>query len=140
MGLNEVGKHVRSAAGGEAGGAVGSVAGGAVGDQGWGPAGQAVRSGGGEVPPRSFRIDIGELVLDGFDARVDPARVSAAFTSELTRLVHERGIPLAADGTGVALDGLTGLPPLPATTSAVRLGEALARAVHAGLTGRGEAR
>ncbi|SCK11880.1 hypothetical protein YWIDRAFT_00968 [Streptomyces sp. SceaMP-e96] len=132
MGLNEVGKHVRSA--------VGSVAGGAIGDQGWGPAGQAVRNGGGEGPPRSFRIDIGELVLDGFDARVDPARVSAAFTSELTRLVHERGIPLAADGTGVALDGLTGLPPLPATTSAVRLGEALARAVHAGLTGRGEAR
>ncbi|MFE7780964.1 hypothetical protein [Streptomyces nigrescens] len=144
MGLNEVGKHVRSAAGGEAGGAVGdqagSVAGGAVGDQAWGAAGQAVRSGGGEVPPRSFRIDIGELVLDGFDARVDPARVSAAFTSELTRLVHERGIPLAADGTGVALDGLTGLPPLPATTHPVRLGEALARAVHAGLAGRGEAR
>ncbi|QIK11303.1 hypothetical protein G7Z12_14125 [Streptomyces sp. ID38640] len=85
-------------------------------------------------------MDIGELVLDGFDARVDPARVSAAFTSELARLVHERGIPLAADGTGVALDGLTGLPPLPATTHPVRLGEALARAVHAGLAGRGEPR
>ncbi|MEU8915763.1 hypothetical protein [Streptomyces nigrescens] len=128
MGLNEVGKHVRSAAGG------------AAGDQAGGPTGQALRNGSGEVPPRSFRIDIGELVLDGFDARVDPARVSAAFTSELARLVHERGIPLAADGTGVALDGLTGLPPLPATTHPVRLGEALARAVHAGLAGRGEVR
>ncbi|MFI6768303.1 hypothetical protein [Streptomyces sp. NPDC050355] len=92
-----------------------------------------------ESPPRSFRIDIGELVLDGFDAaRVDPGRVSAAFRTELTRLVRERGVPLAADGTGVALDGLAGLPPLPATTSPVRLGEALARAVHAGLAGRGD--
>ncbi|MEU8785447.1 hypothetical protein [Streptomyces sp. NPDC048637] len=91
-------------------------------------------------PPRSFRIDIGALVLDGFDARIDPDRVSDAFRSELTRLVHERGVPLAADGAGVALDGLAGLPPLPATTSPVRLGEALAHAVHAGLTGRGEAR
>lgn len=90
--------------------------------------------------PRSFRVDIGELVLDGFDARVDPDRVSAAFQTELTRLVHERGVPLAADGTGVTLDGLAGLPPLPATTSPVRLGEALARAVHAGLAGRGDAR
>ncbi len=90
-------------------------------------------------PPRSFRIDIGEMVLDGFDAaRVDPDRVSASFQAELARLVRERGVPLAADGTGVALDGLAGLPPLPATTSPVRLGEALARAVHAGLAGRGD--
>ncbi|MGW1375380.1 hypothetical protein ACWD6P_14040 [Streptomyces sp. NPDC002446] len=92
-------------------------------------------------PPRSFRIDIGELVLDGFDARVDAGRVSAAFQAELARLVHERGVPLAAaDGAAVSLDGLAGLPPLPATTSPARLGEALARAVHAGLAGRGEAR
>ncbi|MBZ4014191.1 hypothetical protein [Streptomyces purpurogeneiscleroticus] len=90
--------------------------------------------------PRSFRIDIGELVLDGFDSRVDPDRVSVAFQRELTRLVNERGVPLAADGSPVSLDGLTGLPPLPRTTSPVRLGEALARSVHAGLTGRGEAR
>ncbi|MGW7487937.1 hypothetical protein [Streptomyces sp. NPDC054786] len=87
----------------------------------------------------SFRIDIGELVLSGFDARIDPDRVSEAFRHELARLVHERGVPLAADGTGVALDGLAGLPPLPATASPVRLGEALARAVHAGLAGRGDA-
>ncbi|MEV0369962.1 hypothetical protein AB0I10_09080 [Streptomyces sp. NPDC050636] len=99
------------------------------------PAGAAPSS------PTGFRIDIGELVLDGFDARVDPDRVSAAFQTELTRLVRERGVPLAADGTtDVALDGLSGLPPLPSTTHPVRLGEALARAVHAGLAGRGDAR
>ncbi|MEU9120279.1 hypothetical protein AB0C96_10520 [Streptomyces sp. NPDC048506] len=102
-------------------------------------AGSFAREAGAVPPPATdFRIDIGELVLDGFDARVDAHRVSAAFQTELTRLVRERGVPLAADGTGVALDGLAGLPPLPATTSAVRLGEALARAVHAGLAGRGD--
>ncbi|MEK2476007.1 MULTISPECIES: hypothetical protein [Streptomyces] len=102
----------------------------------------AVREAGAPAP-RTFRIDIGELVLDGFDARTtDPDRVSAAFQAELARLVRDRGVPLAAagDGSGLALDGLAGLPPLPATTHPVRLGEALARAVHAGLTGRGEAR
>ncbi|MFE1770472.1 hypothetical protein [Streptomyces sp. NPDC059008] len=103
--------------------------------------GNTAREPAAEPPPRSFRIDIGELVLDGFDAaRVDPDRVSAAFRAELTRLVHERGVPLAADGSGASLDTLSGLPPLPSTTSPVRLGEALARAVHAGLTGRGEVR
>ncbi|WP_046495250.1 hypothetical protein [Streptomyces odonnellii] len=84
------------------------------------------------------RVDIGELVLDGFE-RLDPERVSAAFQAELARLVRERGVPLAADG-GRTLDALSGLPPLPATTSPGRLGEALARAVHAGLSGRGEPR
>ncbi|WP_328681009.1 hypothetical protein OG905_35960 [Streptomyces sp. NBC_00322] len=87
---------------------------------------------------RTIRVDIGELVLDGFE-RLDPDRVSAAFEAELSRLVRERGVPLAADG-GRALDALSGLPPLPATTSPGRLGEALARAVHAGLSGRGEPR
>ncbi|MEU6703547.1 hypothetical protein [Streptomyces wuyuanensis] len=84
------------------------------------------------------RVNIGELVLDGFD-RLDPERVSEAFRSELARLVRERGVPLAADG-GRALDALAGLPPLPATTSPRRLGQALARAVHEGLSGRGEPR
>ncbi|MEU7486802.1 hypothetical protein [Streptomyces sp. NPDC042319] len=93
-----------------------------------------------EAPVRSFRIDIGELVLDGFDTRLDPDRVVASFERELTRLVGDRGVPLAADGTPVHLDALAGLPPLPRTTSPARLGEALARSVHAGLTGRGEAR
>ncbi|MFD3494129.1 hypothetical protein ACFWWB_26780 [Streptomyces sp. NPDC058690] len=94
-----------------------------------------------EVPrpaERTIRVDIGELVLDGFE-RLDPDRVSAAFEAELSRLVRERGVPLAADG-GRALDALSGLPPLPSTTSPGRLGEALARAVHAGLSGRGESR
>ncbi|MFP8963609.1 hypothetical protein ACLIYP_24125 [Streptomyces nanhaiensis] len=87
----------------------------------------------------TVRVDIGELVLDGFDTRIDPERVTAAFEAELTRLVRERGVPLAADGEGRALGALSGLPPLPATTSPARLGQALARAVHAGLSGRGEA-
>ncbi|MET8677333.1 hypothetical protein ABZW18_07030 [Streptomyces sp. NPDC004647] len=86
----------------------------------------------------TVRVDIGELVLDGFE-RVDPDRVSAAFQRELARLVRERGVPLAADGEGRALEALSGLPALPATTSPGRIGEALARAVHAGLSGGGEA-
>ncbi|MQS39988.1 hypothetical protein, partial [Streptomyces katsurahamanus] len=80
---------------------------------------------------RTVRVDIGELVLDGFGP-LDPDGVSAAFRTELTRLVRERGVPLAVDG-GRVVDALSGLPPLPATTSPSRLGEALARAVHAGL-------
>ncbi|GGU83300.1 hypothetical protein GCM10010211_56610 [Streptomyces albospinus] len=96
--------------------------------------------GGGSDAVRGVRIDIGELVLDGFPSGVDAGRVSAAFQRELARLVRERGVPLAADGAGVAVDGLAGLPQLPATASAVRIGQALARAVHAGLAGRGEVR
>ncbi|MEK8145425.1 hypothetical protein NKH18_40825 [Streptomyces sp. M10(2022)] len=38
---------------------------------------------------RTVRVDIGELVLDGF-GRVDPERVSEAFQAELGRLVRER--------------------------------------------------
>lgn len=89
--------------------------------------------------PMTFRIDIGELVLTGFGRGLDPDRVTAAFETELTRLVREHGVPLAAEGTGRALDTVTGLPPLPANLSARRLGQELARAVHEGLTGRGEA-
>ncbi|MFC4467190.1 hypothetical protein ACFPH6_22135 [Streptomyces xiangluensis] len=85
--------------------------------------------------PSAIRVNIGELVLDGFP--VDQDRVSAEFERELTRLVRERGVPLAADGA-VTLDALSGLPPLPAGLSARRLGQELARAVHAGLSGRGE--
>ncbi|MFF3785795.1 hypothetical protein [Streptomyces sp. NPDC001933] len=85
--------------------------------------------------PREIRIDVGELVLDGF--RVDPDRVSASFERELSRLVREHGVPLAADGA-LVLEALSGLPPLPAGLSARRLGQELARAVHAGLSGRGE--
>ncbi len=106
-------------------------------------AGEAVArpsAAGGPDAVGGVRIDIGELVLDGFASGVDAERVSAAFQRELARLVREGGVPLAADGAGVAVDGLAGLPPLPATTSPVRIGQALARAVHAGLAGRGEVR
>jgi hypothetical protein len=93
-----------------------------------------------EETPQTVRVEIGELVLNGFDHRVDADRVSAAFQAELARLVRERGVPLAAGGADRTLDALAGLPALPATTSSARLGEALARAVHAGLSGRGESR
>ncbi|MDQ1039741.1 hypothetical protein QFZ75_006157 [Streptomyces sp. V3I8] len=86
--------------------------------------------------PDAIRVNVGELVLDGF--RVDPDRVSAAFEHELTRLVREHGVPLAAERGAVTLDALSGLPPLPAGLSARRLGQELARAVHAGLSGEGE--
>ncbi|WP_225847551.1 hypothetical protein [Streptomyces sp. HPF1205] len=84
--------------------------------------------------PASVRVEIGELVLEGFGP-VDSDRVSETFRRELARLVTERGVPLAADGDR-AVNVLSGLPALPATTSPDRLGEALARAVHAGLAGR----
>ncbi|MFI6007774.1 hypothetical protein ACIBAG_02930 [Streptomyces sp. NPDC051243] len=85
--------------------------------------------------PREIRVEIGELALQGF--RADPERVSAAFEQELTRLVRAHGVPLAADGA-LAVDALTGLPPLPAGLSARRLGQELARVVHEGLSGHGE--
>ncbi|MFF4358126.1 hypothetical protein [Streptomyces sp. NPDC001604] len=85
--------------------------------------------------PSAIRIEVGELLLDGF--RADPERVSAAFESELTRLVRLHGVPLAAGGP-LAIDALSGLPPLPAGLSARRLGQELARVVHEGLSGHGE--
>ncbi|MEV7996702.1 hypothetical protein AB0O67_33940 [Streptomyces sp. NPDC086077] len=85
--------------------------------------------------PAVIRVEIGELALHGF--RVDAERVSTEFEHELTRLVRERGVPLATDGP-VTLDALSGLPPLPAGLTARRLGQELARAVHDGLSGRGE--
>ncbi|MGW6903134.1 hypothetical protein [Streptomyces sp. NPDC054940] len=85
--------------------------------------------------PREIRVEIGELALQGFKA--DPERVSAAFEQELTRLVRTHGVPLAAEGA-LAVDALTGLPPLPAGLSARRLGQELARVVHEGLSGHGE--
>ena len=85
--------------------------------------------------PAAIRIEVGELVLGGF--RADPERVSDAFESELTRLVRLHGVPLAANGP-LAVDALSGLPPLPAGLSARRLGQELARAVHEGLSGHGE--
>ncbi|MGW0209343.1 hypothetical protein ACWDZ8_27295 [Streptomyces sp. NPDC003233] len=89
--------------------------------------------------PTAIRIDIGELALDGFDfAPRDADRVREAFHGELDRLVRARGVPAAllADGDR-ALDLLSGLPELPATGNPRRLGEAVARAVYAGLSGAG---
>ncbi|MGW3175302.1 hypothetical protein [Streptomyces sp. NPDC001153] len=91
--------------------------------------------------PTAIRIDIGELAFDGVDLTArDADRVREAFHGELDRLVRERGVPAAllADGDR-ALDLLSGLPELPATGNPRRLGEALARAVHAGLSGAGAA-
>ncbi|MGW2955200.1 hypothetical protein [Streptomyces eurythermus] len=85
--------------------------------------------------PSAIRVEIGELVLDGF--HTDPARVATVFERELARLVREHGVPLAANGA-VSVEALTGLPPLPAGLSARRLGQELARAVHEGLSGHGE--
>jgi hypothetical protein len=105
------------------------VSGGVSRDAGWGAGGDADRG------PSAIRVNVGELVLDGF--QVDHDRVSEAFERELSRLVREHGVPLAADGA-VSVDALSGLPPLPVGLSARRLGQELARAVHAGLSGRGE--
>jgi hypothetical protein len=87
-----------------------------------------------DVNPREIRVEIGELALTGF--RVDPDRVSAAFTRELTRLIEEHGVP--AGTSSWTAEALTGLRPLPAGLSARRLGQELARAVHEGLSGHGE--
>ncbi|SOD63444.1 hypothetical protein SAMN06297387_110176 [Streptomyces zhaozhouensis] len=81
----------------------------------------------------TIRLEIDELVLTGFDRRLDRDLLSAAFQGELTRLLDERGIPTAVED--LSADALSDLPPLPATSSPTRLGRALARAVHDGLTG-----
>ncbi|GAA3818113.1 hypothetical protein [Streptomyces chiangmaiensis] len=85
--------------------------------------------------PSAIRVEIGELVLDGF--RADPERVSAEFERELARLVRLHGVPVAANGA-LSVDALSGLATLPAGLSARRLGQELARAVHEGLSGHGE--
>ncbi|ARZ66121.1 hypothetical protein M1P56_19500 [Streptomyces sp. HU2014] len=77
-------------------------------------------------------IEIGELVLTGFD-HLDHDLVTEVFRRELHRLVQDRGVPVAGD-TDLAVDLVRDLPPLPATASPHRLGTALARAVHTGLT------
>ncbi|MEU6507859.1 hypothetical protein [Streptomyces sp. NPDC046942] len=92
--------------------------------------------------PTAIRIDIGELAFEGIDlAPRDADRVREAFHGELDRLVRERGVPAAllADGDRALdlLSGLPELPELPATGNPRRLGEALARAVYAGLSGVG---
>ena len=74
----------------------------------------------------AVRIDIDELVLHGVPP-ADRYRVAAAFERELTRLLRIHGLP----GTPATP---TTLPPLPPVTSPYRLGRALARSVHSGLS------
>jgi hypothetical protein len=81
-------------------------------------------------------VEIDELVLDGFDRPVDVDLVSAAFTTELTRLVRRDGVRLAALEDR-EIDALAGLPRFDPAASPERLGIALARSVHAGLCGQG---
>jgi hypothetical protein len=90
--------------------------------------------------PDRVQVEIGVLVLDGFDRRVDPDQVSAAFTAELDRLIRRDGVRPVTGGADRELDLLGGLPPLARseTTSPDRLGVALARSVHAGLSGPGD--
>ena len=78
-----------------------------------------------------IELEIGELVLDGVP-RADRDIVAAAFTRELTRLLHLRGLP------GEPSAGVGAPPPLPATTGPRALGRAIARSVHEGLCGGGE--
>jgi len=75
-----------------------------------------------------IELEIGELVLDGVP-RTDRDIVAAAFTRELTRLLHERG-DFAPEPVAP--------PPLPSTTGPRALGRAIARSVHEGLCGGGE--
>jgi hypothetical protein len=83
---------------------------------------------------RDVRLEIDELVFTGLGA-VDAAGVAAVFERELARLVRLHGLPLDAlrpDRVGAAL---AELPPLPSTGSARRMGNALAGALFAGLSG-----
>jgi hypothetical protein len=90
------------------------------------------------VSRRTVHLEIGELVLDGIDRRVDPDLVAAAFTAELARLVRRHGVPPA--GADRDVDTVTDLPAVPASGSPDRIGVALARSVHAGLSGQGSSR
>ncbi|MCP2259151.1 hypothetical protein LX15_002852 [Streptoalloteichus tenebrarius] len=82
----------------------------------------------------SVHVEIGELVLDGFPG-MDADLVVGAFERELRRLVRERGVGRVPDGEWT-VDLVSGLPPLPTTSSPRRLGTALARSVYKGLTRR----
>ncbi|MER5491458.1 hypothetical protein ACWD6I_11535 [Streptomyces sp. NPDC002454] len=73
-------------------------------------------------------LHVDELVIRGVEGvrPVDAERIERAFTRELTRLLTEQ--PPVAEA--VSYEVVSGLRPLPATTSARRLGRELARAVH----------
>lgn len=96
----------------------------------------------GEGPAWQVEIEIGQLVLDGFD-RIDRDAVAAAFGRELARLLR-RGAAMPGTGgaPGIELASLaTRLPAaaLPAGTSPGRLGRSLAGAVFDVLGGLGKA-
>jgi hypothetical protein len=73
-------------------------------------------------------LHVDELVIRGVDGvrRANADRIASAFTHELTRLLTQQ--PPAAERR--SYDVVSGLSPLPATTSPRRLGRELARAVH----------
>lgn len=73
-------------------------------------------------------VEIGELVLTGVGP-IDRDQFVAAFERELTRLVTERGV----DAEPRELDIAQGTP-LRHSTSSRRLGKALARSIHSGLS------
>ena len=80
-----------------------------------------------------IEVTVEELVLDGFGPG-ERERIAESFRRELDRLLRVRGLPGAVDATH---DAVGGLPELPRTGSPQRLGEALAEAVHACLSGPG---
>jgi hypothetical protein len=84
----------------------------------------------------SVRVSIDELVLTGLAPGMDADLVAASFMAELERLIRVRGVPRANRET----EAVTGLPVVPMTGSPARVGTALARSVHAGLSRRGESR
>jgi hypothetical protein len=85
---------------------------------------------------RDVHLEIDELVFTGLGA-MDAAGAATVFERELTRLVRSHGLPLDALRPDRVAEALAGLPPLPTTGSARRLGHALASALFAGLSGNG---
>jgi hypothetical protein len=91
-----------------------------------------VRHGRNEGAAWQVDIEIGQLVLDGFD-RIDPDAVTAAFDRELTRVLVRRTAPLSAErAADIELASRVARCParqLPAGIRSGQLGRALAEAV-----------
>lgn len=81
--------------------------------------------------PRRIVVEIGDLVLDGFPPEIRRDQVAAAFRRELTRLLTGPVGGVFAAGEPRSLDGAVAAVAPP--TSSRRLGEQLARTVHATL-------
>ena len=84
----------------------------------------------GVTGPCRVVVDIGELVLDGFPA-ADRDLVAASFRRELTRLLSGPATP--ASTVDDVRDTVTSVSAPAANTPSRRLGEHLARSVHAAL-------